>query len=92
MPRKKCLWRHYTGGPCITEKDVDRAIGLAKSEANTKLEAEWIGHPNFKKYIIDAGHDNRAYPSTLVEEIRMASLDEDMKDDLARWKKKRRRG
>lgn len=85
---KKCLWIHDEEGVCIKEDDVDLAIELAQAEADSKLEAKWIKNPNFKKYIIEQGRNNLVYPSTLVQEIREATSEYEMKSDLKRWSKK----
>lgn len=81
-------WLSFVDDKPITQKDVDKAIEVALSEIEEDtIEHKWVSHPNFKKYIIEQGKQNRAYPYTLIEEIRMASDIEEMQSDLERWNK-----
>ena len=91
MSKKKCLWYHGTEGVCITEKDVDSDITTTLAfEVSDSLTRKWMKHPKFKENIIIMGKTEEIYPGTVINSVIMSNMEEDMKSDLARWKKKRK--
>ena len=92
MTAKACLWRSAADGKCVTMNDVDEAIMVARWELDEdSLEDKWVRHPQFKKMLIDMGKDEKSYPSTLIETSLSASENEDMKSNLKRWGREKRR-